>query len=72
MKPSSKTSVVKNADFMLSSAERALGVIHHEFCLDIFTLLANNTLYNKTNLSLKLQLLCEEINLKKEQRDKNS
>lgn len=56
---------------MLSSAEHALGVIHPEFCLDIFTSLANNTLYNKTNLSLKLQLLSEEINLIKEQRDKN-
>lgn len=69
--PHQKTSVVKSADFVLSWAEHALGVIHHEFCLGIFTSLANNTLYNKTNLSLILQLLSEEINLIKEQRDKN-
>lgn len=56
---------------MFSSVEHALDVIYHEFCLYIFTSPANNKLYNKMSLSLKLQLLSEEINHIKEQRDKN-
>lgn len=38
----------------------------------IVTSVVHNKLYNKMNLLLKLQLLSEEINHIKEQRDKNS
>lgn len=43
----------------------------HEFRLYILTSLALNELHNEMSLFLKLQLLSEEINLIKGQRDKN-